>query len=352
MKRRDFIKSNLFFLSSGALGLSSCINSSHEFFIGWKSELYKFKVRDSVINFLGHDVESVELSSMSHDSLKLSTKHLLTIPKWGKNIDIVDLEQMKIIHTIKSEGNEEFMGHGVIDHKRKRIYVSAIELSNENYEIVGTGYIHEYDLNTYKLVRKFSSNGFQPHELALVGDDLLVLNPALDNQRKSKKPNISIINLETKKVVKSFIPEDTKLLYSHLVKIDNDNIFIINERAEGDDDNKILAIRYFKGQFAYVKGPNQIFSSGGLLSTDFGNNLVLATAPQDDKVFIWNKKDYSFVKSITMDNPKAISFDKKINGFVIGCSDGIYLLKERNLELTKLYKINFGESASSHGLVV
>ena len=284
--------------------------------------------------------------------LKISKNLIVTVPKWGKSLDFVDLKSMKIVKTIKSQGNEEFMGHGVIDRKHNRIYVSAIELSAKDYEITGTGFIHEYDLSTFEFRGKFSSNGMQPHELAIIGDQLLVLNPALDSHRKAKKPNISIIDLKSKKLVTNFVPKDIKLLYSHLVKIDDENVFIINERAEGDDDNPIIAIRYSKGEFKYVNGPDKIFNSGGLLSTDVGNKTVMASAPQDDCVFIWNNKDFSFLKSIKLDKPKAVSYDSKLKGYVVGCSDGIYIIYEDNLKASKLYSINFGESASSHGLVL
>lgn len=353
ISRKNFLKLGLVMYPATLSMMSSCTKSTDNFFlVGWKADLYKFPSINSFMNGIGFNVSNISLSNMTHDLLEIKQDRVLAIPKWGKKVDVVNTKTMKIEKTIACEGNEEFMGHGVVDHKRGRIYISVIESSMVNYEISGKGFIHQYDLKSLTLINKFDSYGSQPHELALIGDNLIVLNPSLNIEKKSNKPNIAIISLDSKKLVQSFVPKDLKLLYSHLVKIDDENVFIINERAEGDDDNPIIAIRYSKGEFKYVNGPNKIFNSGGLLSTDVGNKTVMASAPQDDCVFIWNQKDFSFLKSVKLNNPKAVSYDKNLGGYVVGCSDGIFLIYEDSLKLSKLYNINFGESSSSHGLIL
>ena len=49
-------------------------------------------------------------------------------------------------------------------------------------------------------------------------------------------------------------------------------------------------------------------------------------------------------------NPKAISFNHLSNKFIVGCDEGIVAINEIDLKLNYLYKIDFANASSSHGI--
>tara|TARA_R110002072_G_scaffold534_2_gene3530 strand:+ start:69918 stop:70994 length:1077 start_codon:yes stop_codon:yes gene_type:complete len=348
--RREFAK----ILTSATMLLSvpSCQKASHEkFLLGWSNHLYTFNPNDSFVNIFGLNIGSIELGSIPHDFLELPDKKIITIPKWGKIIDVIDNVNLTKIKEIKCRGNEEFMGHGVVINSQNKLFISAIRMATGEYGIDSSGIIKVYDLEKLKLIEEFSTHGSQPHELAVINNKLFVLNPSLDQNRQATGANIAIFDISKNKLIEIKEFDDKSLLFSHLDKLNDKEIVFINERAEGDDDNKIKPCFYDEEKgFYFGEETKEEFSSGGLLSVSHGKKIIAITAPQDNAVLFWDLKSKKYLSKIMVKNPKAISFNHLSNKFIVGCDEGIVAINEKDYKINYLYKIDFANASSSHGI--
>ncbi len=246
---------------------------------------------------------------------------------------------------------KHFYGHGAFDRKRKVFYTTQSEISlygpSENRKY-SEGLIYAHSIHDFKIVEKFPTFGNDPHDVTVVGDELIVCNGGHNS-------NVSIIDLTTRKLVKSYLLNDELLSIGHLEVLDPENFIVVTGAYREHYPPGIFSLNRETGltKFPFPKGLDFLFRVQ-LLSVVSYQGYILATCPHTNSLFAWNKnKEFVGAHKITQVTSLAVSED--LGGVIVGTGENTEPLRLISFSENKMKvkTLDWGlRSTGSHALVV
>lgn len=249
------------------------------------------------------------------------------------------------------EGNY-FYGHAAIDEKRKLVYFSEARIVESRSEFDRRsehGYIYAYKLPDLTFVERFTSYGSDPHDLKILGDELVVCNGGADS-------NVCFINLDTKALVRDYKVNQEHLSLRHIEVVDSENFNVIP--LSRDDNRPCPPYRL------NLKSGLQVFPASYMVDMSMFRLQILSglvhegyfygTCPAMDTVAVWNK-DLELIGGVEIFAANNLAYSKTLGGVIVG-SGGVNeparLLKivDGKLQFEKLYWA--ASLSGAHSLII
>ena len=134
---------------------------------------------------------------------------------------VLNINTMKTEQTFECEANHHMHGHGCFSHDGLFLFTAE-----SNYK-TGQGIISVRDCKNFNVIKRISSYGIGPHEIALMPDKktLVIANGGLlthpDSVREilnldTMSSNLSLVNWHTGELVKQFTAPEKKASIRHL----------------------------------------------------------------------------------------------------------------------------------------
>lgn len=216
---------------------------------------------------------------------------------------------------LKADDGNYFYGHAQIDEKRQRVYFSqarVTETRNEFHRRDEPGFIYAYSLPDLKLVEKFPSYGADPHDMKILGDRLIVCNGGADS-------NVTLIDLETKKLIQDFKLNVDHLSLRHIEQVDDETFNVI---PLSRDKNKACPPYKLslKSGFTVFPVPYMLEMTMFRLQILSGLNhdgYFYGTCPAMDSLAVWDESG-KFIGGIEVPSASNLAYSEALGGVVVG----------------------------------
>jgi len=213
----------------------------------------------------------------------------------------------------------QFYGHGAIDEARDILYTTqapAGNYGNVREMRARVGKIFTYSLPSMKLLGSFASYGNGPHEVQIVGRELVVCNGGLES-------NVAFINLDTQQLVQSIAGFPDHLCARHLLKID-EHQYVIGTMA--DHFTQLSPLYHLDRRQPRVQanpaclqlGPSKL--DGQLLSLASFQDHVFGTSNVSGYVHVWNTRG-AIVASLPLANASGLAVSQQLGGVVVNSAE-------------------------------
>ncbi len=257
-------------------------------------------------------------------------------------------ESLKTFHP--APGNY-FYGHGAFDLKRNVFYTTQSEITADgpNEErMYNKGFIYVHSLDDFRILRKFSSAGHDPHDLKIVGDEIVVCNGG-------HLSNVSFLNPDSGKVSQTFPLNDELLSAGHIEMLDQKNFVIVTGSYRQHYPPAIYSLNRDSGlkKFPIPEGLDPLFRVQ-LLSVVAYQNYILATCPQTDTFFVWDR-DGKFFGAHQIKKAASLAVTHELGGVIVGSdlsSEPLRLISFSGGQM-KVKALDWGQrNTGSHSLVI
>ena len=217
----------------------------------------------------------------------------------------------KIFHPDK---NNYFYGHGAFDVKRNVFYTTQSLIADDGESEKrksNKGFIYVHSLDDFRIIDKFPTYGNDPHDIKLIGDEIVVCNGGIGS-------NICFIDPVTRKETQKFLLNDEFLSFGHIDILDEKNFVLATGAYRSLYPPAIFRLNRDKGlsKFSFPKGLDAL-SRVQLLSVVHFGNFVLATCPHTDTLFVWNREG-EFVDAHHIVDALSLAVSPELNGVIIG----------------------------------
>ena len=291
---------------------------------------------------LENEIHSVAYSSKHNTKFFLSKLELYSYAQRGDGPYI----------PIKAEAGNYFYGHGAVDIKRDVIYTSQAEKPASRDDTMKSnkdGYIYAYSLKDFSLVEKFPSFGKDPHDLKIVGNELLVCNGGANS-------NVAFINLDTKKLIHSHAIELDHISLRHCEMVDHENFLIASLSTDLNRPCHLYNLNRKTGLKAFEPPPSvsMTLMRAQLLSVLYYDGYVYTTCPFMDNLMVW-KLSGEFIGAQDLTAACNLSISKKYKGVIVGSGDDNEVARLIKIEngMIKATKIDWAKGITgAHSLIV
>jgi len=244
-----------------------------------------------------------------------------------------------LIQTVTADAGQHFYGHAQYTSDGRYLFTS------ENHFADGAGRIVVRDAaQKYKVVNSLYSGGIGPHELRLMSDGkhLLVANGGILTHPKksgklnlaSMKPNLSIVDSDSGKVIQRLELPDHQLSIRHLALNKKDQLVVLTQYQGSSGHDLPLLYKWQPGQkelepLATPQQENQhldqswpgyqhYMASGEL--TDSG--ILAATTPKGNRIGYWDINQNRFIAQYAMKDVAGIALSKNGRYFIASSGRG------------------------------
>lgn len=236
-----------------------------------------------------------------------------------------------------AEGNY-FYGHAVVDELRNCLYASQARITktrDENDRTEEPGFVYVYSIPEFKIVDKFSSFGFDPHDLRIVKDELVVCNGGKDS-------NVAFIDLKTKKLTRDYKINQSHISLRHCEVVDEENYLIASLTTDLNKPCPLYNLNLKTGLRAFLPPENldMVLMRAQLLSVLVYKGHVFTTCPFTSSLIVW-KTSGEFVGGYDIPAACNLGISAKYDGVIVGSGEDkevARLIQVENglLKMTKL----------------
>ena len=256
-------------------------------------------------------------------------------PKFDLKVYVSKLEKLSFsqvgdgeIFPVPADEGNYFYGHAVIDEKRGVAYFSEAKITKTRDEmdrISEPGFIYIRTLPDMKLIGRFSSHGHDPHDLKIVGDELIVCNGGQNS-------SIAFIDLNTKEHLRSFFVNEEHISLRHITQKDADN-FIVAPLTR--DMNKpcppyALNVRTGLKRFEHPFTVEIAMMRAQILSILSYDGYTYGTCPLTDTLMVWDA-NAKFIGGHHIPSACNLVYSKKYGGVI--CGSGYETEKARLIKI-------------------
>ncbi|MBD66142.1 MAG: hypothetical protein CME62_13100 [Halobacteriovoraceae bacterium] len=245
-----------------------------------------------------------------------------------------------------------FYGHAAFDNLRNVIYTTQAKITKNRHDEEqekSLGKIFIYSVDTLEVIGEFETFGSDPHDLKIVNDELVVCNGGVDS-------NVAFINLETKKLVKSFPINEENISLRHCEIIDSENFIIASLSRNIVSPCGIYLLNKDKGfiQYRMPKKLEEALALRQFLSVLYYNGVVFATCPAANNVLAW-KLTGEFIGAHSITSANNLSYSPTYKGVIVGTGllgSHAHLLKviDQNVVVSKLNHLK--DLTGSHATII
>lgn len=255
------------------------------------------------------------------------------------------------LRTFASAPGHYFYGHGAFDAERKVFYSTQSEIIYEGPSEArknSKGYIYVHALDDFRILDKFPTFGNDTHDVKLVGGELIVCNGGTDS-------NVSFIDPETRKLLRSFPLNDENLSAGHLDVLDANNFLIVTGAYRQLYPPAIYSLNRNDGlkKLSFPKELDSLFRVQ-LLSVANYQGFILATCPKTDSLLVWNQKG-EFVSAQHVPQATCLAVSSQLGGVIVGSGNNNEPLRLVTFSggQMKVKTLDWGvRSTGSHALVI
>jgi hypothetical protein len=250
-----------------------------------------------------------------------------------------------------AEGNF-FYGHGVIDEQAGLLYTTqSLAYEDRGSEHIGNapGYLYAYDLKDFRLRSKHPTFGSDPHDMRLLGDELIVCNGGMAS-------NVAFIDRRTMELRKSYPSPHAHIGMRHLDIIDDDNFAVAPLAYDKNETCGFYLLNREHGLIEW-KGPENFgltLLRHQILSVLVHGRHILGTCPATGTLLIWTTTG-TLVGAHVIPNAASLAYSPSLGGVLVGSGDDkvpLHLVKFDGPKIT-LKELDWGFGTSgSHSFVL
>lgn len=257
----------------------------------------------------------------------------------------IDVENVELMHNIKSATDRHFFGHGVFSADGKTLFTT------ENDYHSGRGKIGIRDATNYQQIGEYESHGTGPHELRLMpdGKTLVIANSGIlthpDSGRKKLNLNsmdstLTYIDSASGKLLGHYRFTEPKASIRHIDVSENGTVAIAmqHQRDAMNHQNTIaLGALHQGGDIQALDQPEQVVSAmndymGSVAINPF-SQIAGFTSPRGNLAAFWYLQDGQFVGYHQLHDVCGICLSADKQSFVLSNSRGqIRHLDAHNLQ--------------------
>jgi hypothetical protein len=307
---------------------------------------------DSGLMLVGpHRTQKINLKTEIHSVLYSQKKDLKVFISKLEETSFYQFGDGDIQKFFPAEGNF-FYGHGVIDEEAGILYTTqAKAYEDRGMETMADvpGYLYAYDLSDFKLRGKFTSHGADPHDLRILGDELIVCNGGLNS-------NVAFMDRKTMKLRQVHRCPYTHIGMRHLDVIDDDNFAVAPLAYDKNQSCGFFLLNRYRG-FVEWKGPvnfSMTLLRHQVLSVLVHGRHILGTCPATGTLLIWTTSG-TLVGAHSIKNVASLAYSPSLGGVLVGAGDDtvpLHLVKISGDTIT-LKELDWGfGSAGSHSFIL
>jgi len=293
--RREFILKTTGLVISTAV-IPSCINFKKDYLLISASNSDKHsrdrRIRRSdpylcVYDSRTNEAEVFKVPTLIHSIVQhpYDKFKFLCLPKFD---DVAFLYDHKTKQTTQFNCDDGFLfyGHGSFSEDGMSIYTAqSIKTPNVHVGKARTNYkgvVKIWGLNDFTLKGELESFGNDPHDMKPLGKDHAVV------ANGGKNTNISIVDLNSKSLIKQYHCEFEGLSCRHLI-VDNKDIYVLSAVKNSHDrcslfypqDGKLVP-------FGFPKEKEKYFTAA-LLSGAVNQKYIVTTSPKNNVIHVWDR---------------------------------------------------------------
>lgn len=358
MDRRDFLKFASCALTLSGLdpwqlahGAQAPVNSGM-IVSGYRVGLEPYLSKNAGFTVTQNQVsERIQLANEIH-SAAYSKKHDLTILLPKLDLEAAAWSKTGELRKFYPQKGNYFYGHGVVDELRDVLYVTQARITatrDESARRFEPGAVYVYALPDLKLLGSFESFGRDPHDLRLMGDELIVCNGGANS-------NVAVIDLVTRQLVRKYEVKVPHLSLRHIDIIDPQNFVIATLSLDENLPCPLYLLNRTHGLVAYRHPQNLELTvmRGQLLSVVSFQNKILTTCPATNTLLAWEKHG-RFIGGHQIPNVASLAVSSAHRGVLVGSGNGetpLHLVTFAGNEL-KVERLNWGHGVTgSHAVIL
>lgn len=298
-----------------------------------------------ILDDTGEVLQEIKMTGRGHGA-GYSRQRSLTVVfarrpgNFAMALDITGQSQPYIFTTPK---NRHFFGHGIFDKSGRYLYATENDFDAE------TGVLGIYDAaNSFQRIGQIKSGGIGPHEVILShdGSTLIIANGGIlthpDYPREKlnlaeMSPNITLINVETGRILKSlFLPPSLhQVSLRHLAEDIKGNIWIGGQYQGAKTDDVPLLFKAGKNDAALTPlldtrtmAQNFKHYIGSVAINQDGTRIAFS-APRANLISIWDSRSLMFIRNIH--HRDACGVARHGSNFMATAGDGTLLKHDKSI---------------------
>lgn len=216
---------------------------------------------------------------------------------------------------IKPEEGNYFYGHGIIDEKRNLFYSTQALKTNDRDDGARNnvkGYVYVHSLPGFEIVEKFPTYGCDPHDMKMLGDQLVICNGGTDS-------SITVIDLNDRKLIREFKVNVPHLSLRHIEPVNDQNFIIATLTSDLKKTTPLYGLNMKNGLRPYQTPPEieETFMRSQLLSVCHFKGHVFATCPATHTVLVWNVSG-EFIGGQKITSAAGLAISKELDAVIVG----------------------------------
>jgi uncharacterized protein len=256
------------------------------------------------------DVKNIPTNFFPHGFAvdPLNKQRLIAFEKIGAGACEIDLQTSRTSRVIANVPNRLFYGHGVFSSDGTQLF------STETSPSTGEGFIGLRDGKTLAYISDFPSFGSHPHDCCLSADGkVLVVTNGGDVAGGSRRPNLSYIDIASKKLLDQLPIADSAFNAGHVQLDPKGNALVISAPRRGltPDNLGAIHLRIGSGELKRVGVKNAVSDmiTGEALSAVIvpEKDLFVVTHPTPGLVTCWTLSNLALRKSINLPRVRGIA---------------------------------------------
>jgi uncharacterized protein len=239
---------------------------------------------------------------------------VLAFEKIGPGAAEFDLNTGQFVRAISGANGRLFYGHGVFSGDGGKLYSSETTMDS------GAGVIGLRDGKTLAYLGEFPSHGAHPHDCVLVdGGKTLAVTNGGDELNGARKPNLSLIDVRTGKLLEQLAISDEAFNAGHVIVDKSGKTLVLSAPRRGFTIEQLGAIHLrekngpLKRVGANLAIAGQIYGEAlsGVIIPE--HDLFVVTHPTPGLLTCWVLSSMQLRKVITLERARgvALSLDRK-----------------------------------------
>lgn len=248
----------------------------------------------------------------------------------GRWIDLIDLKRMKPVSSLTAPEGRHFSGHACYNAKGNRLYAGGNDYDGKR------GVVTVYDLHTRRYLKEFPSYGLDPHELALMPDNTLVVaNGGIETHPDFERiklnlpamdPSLAYIDANTGHLIEQVRPPHHQLSLRHLTLMPGARV-IVGAQYEGNPtDNPPLVFMHQPGATLVPLAAHPAQERTHLnryiasVTSTLDGKWIATSSPRGNRISLWCGERFEWIRDVALPDVAGIRFDSQ--GKQLFCSSG------------------------------
>jgi hypothetical protein len=272
--------------------------------------------------------------------------------KWGRGACLVDLFRGEVTHTITTDGNRQFYGHGAYSPDSKLLYCTETDISDDF-----RGLIAIRDAANHDYIGEFPSHGASPHDCHLVDEGRTMVITNGGGPRGSNRPCVTWVDTQSEQLIEKRKLDTPDLNTGHMAITPGGDIAVVSAPRKGEEKSGKggISISDADGNLHAMTRPASLTSRlrGETLSVciDSERNVVVATTPDAGLLTFWDLHAGRLLKYFELKHPRGVTQTLDGKHYVVSYGNPVAhmsLIDCETLEQAEGYDLQWTGITGSH----